>query len=157
MTDVSERKAENSPLKPGARGWLLVFVLWLGVINPVFWIGFNFFIFDRMEDVNPGDAELMQILGWDVLIWVVTIIREGMRIASALALYFYRRPISVWIAFAVLWLSGPLLILCTWVIVGGSEYNVAALVRSALWALGWSLYLFMSQRVRITYAFRARA
>ena len=154
MTDVAERKADNSQLKPGIYGWLLAFALWLGVINPIFWIGFNFFIFDRMEDVNPGDAELMREMGWDVLLWVVTIIREGIRIAALLVLYFYRKAISVWIALAVLWLAGPLLILGTWGLVEGSDHNVAALVRSALWALGWSLFLFMSQRVRLTYHFR---
>jgi len=156
MPHVAESKPKNSQLKPGIQGWLLVFVLWLGVLNPVFWIGFNFVAFERMEDVNPGDAELMREMGWDVLLWVVTLIREGMRIAAALILYFYRRPVSVWIAFAVLWLAGPLLILGTWGVVGGSEYNVAGLVRSALWALAWSLFLFMSQRVRLTYAFSVR-
>ncbi len=155
MTDVAERKAENSQLEPGIHGWLLVFVLWLGVINPVFWIGFNFVVFDRLEKMNPGDAELMREMGWDTLLWAVTIIREGMRIAAVLILYYYRRSVSVWIAFAVLWLAGPLLILGTWGAIEASEYSVAGLVRSALWAAGWSLFLFMSQRVRLTYHFRA--
>jgi hypothetical protein len=144
----------SEPMVAGIRGWLLAFVLWMGIINPVFWIGFTLIILNRMEAANPGDAELMREAGWDVLMWVVTIFREAIRVAAALMLYFYRKPVSVWIALVALWLAGPLLILTTWVVMEGSEFNIAGLVRSALWAVGWSLFLLMSERVRLTYGFR---
>ena len=143
-------------LRPGIRGWLLFFILWLGVLSPVFWIGFNIVIMRRMEQMNPDDAVLMRAMNWDVLLWVVTLIREAMHIAAALMLYFRRNSTSVWFAIAILWLAGPFLILGTWAAVQG-ELNVAGLVRSALIAFVWTLYLFLSRRVKATYKFRVTA
>ena len=145
--------AETQRLESGVRGWLLAFILWLGILSPVFWIGFNFVIMRRLEQANPDDAVLMREMGWDVLLWVLTLAPEGMRVAAALMLYFLRQPISVWFALCVLWLSGPLLILGTWAAVEG-EHNVPGLVRSALVAGCWTLYLLLSRRVKATYNFR---
>ena len=152
MATASET-VEAQQLAPGIRGWLLVFVLWLGILSPIFLIGFNFVIMRRLEQMNPDDAALMRELNWDTLLWAVTLIREGMHIAAALALYFRRNSTAIWFALGILWLSGPLLILGTWVAVEG-EYNVPGLVRSALVAGCWTLYLLLSRRVKVTYNFR---
>jgi hypothetical protein len=140
-------------VEPGIRGWLLVFILWLGVLSPVFWIGFNIVAMRRLEQANPDDAVLMREMNWDVLLWAVTLIREGLHIAAALMLYVRRTSTAVWFALAILWLSGPLLILGTWAVVDGEDHW-RGLARSALVAGCWTLYLLMSGRVKATYNFR---
>ena len=148
--------AAIGPTEAGIRGWLLAFLLWLGLISPLWTLGFTAFIGFWLELKNPTDAALMRETGWDVVLWVVTILRAGTRVAAALLMYFRRVPSSVWFAFVVLWFSGPLLILGAWVVVEG-ELSTIGLVRSAVVALGLSIFLFVSRRVRVTYSFRSDA
>jgi hypothetical protein len=141
-------------LKAGIRGWLLAFVVWLGIVSPVWTLGLSILIMLRLQQANPGDAALMQSMGWDTLLWLVTILRACSRVAVGLLMYFRRTAGSVWTALAVLWLSGPLLIVGPWAVLGG-EINIPGLVRSAAIALAWSIFLLVSRRVKVTYGFRA--
>jgi hypothetical protein len=153
MAAEARNQFKSQPLEPGIRGWLLVFVIWLGVVSPLWTVGLSAVLMWRLEQVNPTDAALMRDIGWDVLLWVVTILRAAMRIIAALAMYFRRMQSSVWLALAMLWLSGPLLILGPWIIRAG-EVHVPGLVRSGVIALAWSVFLFVSLRVKLTYGIR---
>lgn len=156
MTSEENTETVRQQTEPGIRGGLLAFVIWIGIVSPVWTLVFSIFMVFWLERGNPGDAELMRDLGWDVLLWVVTIVRTGLRVAAGLFMYLRRTSTSVWISLAVLWISGPLLILGTWAVVEG-EISVAGLVRSAIIALAWTLFLIMSRRVKITYNFRNAA
>jgi hypothetical protein len=138
---------------PGIRGWLLAFMLWFGVISPLWSAGFSVFALYWLERWNPNDAALMREENWDVLLLAVSFLRAGMRVAAAALMYFRRKAYSVWFALLVLWLSGPLLILGTWAWIEG-EIDVPGFVRSVLIALAWSLFLLFSQRVKAIYGFR---
>ena len=146
-------KTIRQSIEPGIRGWLLAFVIWIGILSPLWTLGLSSFMVYWLERWNPSDAQLMRDMGWDVLLLIVTLVRAGLRIVAGLLMYLRRTSASVWIALAVLWISGPLLILGTWAMIEG-EISVAGLVRSAIIALAWSLFLFMSLRVKLTYNFR---
>jgi len=150
---VSENHTASVTVESGVKGWLLVFVVWLGLVSPIFWVGFMVLVMSRMETVNPDDAQMMRDFGLDQLLWIVTILRETIHIATALLLVFHRQAISVWIALSALWLAGPLFPFATWLIVGG-ELRYQGLGRSILFAAIWSGYLWLSKRVSITYGFR---
>jgi hypothetical protein len=155
MATASE-PSESRSLEPGVRGWLSAFLVWLGVISPLWTIGLSAVVVLRLNQANPGDAAIMHDMGWDVLLWVVTILRAGTRIVAAALMYFRRVPASVWVALATLWFSGPALIIGPWLLLHG-EMNVPGLVRSAAIALAWTIFLLVSRRVKSTYGFRATA
>lgn len=143
-------------VEPGVRGWLSAFLIWLGIVSPVWTLGLTVAIVLRLNQANPGDAALMHEMGWDVLLWVVAILRAGTRIVAAVLMYFRRVPGSVWFALATLWFSGPLLIIGPWALLDG-EINFPGLVRSSAIALAWTVYLLVSRRVKATYGFRVEA
>lgn len=153
--DPEAQPNEVASVAPGIQGWLLVFVIWLALLMPLYSIGLNVLLISRMESVYPEDAVLFRETGMDVRLWAVTALREALRVAAAVLLLLRRTPSSVWIAFAVLWAAGPLLIIATWTIFGGELLSLG-LLRAALVALAWSLFLFLSQRVKVTYGFRSR-
>lgn len=153
--DPDAQSNQSASVAPGIRGWLLAFIIWLALLMPIYSIGLNVLLITRMESVYPEDAVLFRETGMDVMLWTVTAVREMLRIGAAALLWFRRKPSSVWIALVVLWLAGPVLILATWVALDG-EMHVPGLIRAALVALAWSLFLFLSQRVKVTYGFRSR-
>src|SRR4051794_18359372 len=116
---TTPQPSEAPSLEPGVRGWLLAFLAWLGIVSPLWTLGLSVVLVFHLEQANPGDAALMRDMGWDILLWVVTILRAGTRIGAALLMYFRRGPASVWFALATLWFSGPLLIVGPWVLLGG--------------------------------------
>lgn len=152
--EVASQSVEARKPEPGIRGWLLAFIVWLGIVAPLWTVGLSIVLVLRLQQANPSDAAEMHELGWDLLLWIVTILRAGLRIAAALLMWFRRTSASVWFALAALWISGPLLILGLWAIVRG-EINVPGLIRSAVIALAWSFFLLVSRQVKITYGFRA--
>lgn len=153
--DPGAQSNQGASVAPGIRGWLLAFIIWLALLMPLYSVGLNVLLISRMESVYPEEAVLFRETGMDVKLWIVTAVREMLRIVAAALLWFRRKPSSVWTAFAVLWLAGPLLILATWVALDGEMY-LPGLIRAALVALAWSLFLFLSQRVKVTYGFRSR-
>lgn len=152
--DPEPQSNQGAGVAPGISGWLLAFIIWLALLMPLYSIGLNVILISRMESVYPDDAVVFREAGMDVMLWTVTAVREMLRIGAAALLWFRRKPSSVWVAFVVLWLAGPLLILATWVALDGEMY-VPGLIRAALVALAWSLFLFLSQRVTVTYGFRS--
>ena len=143
-----EASAQNQ-LEPGIKGWLLAFLLWIGIVSPLFNLGLGVWF-----AINVDQTDVPAGLG--LVFWLVMILRVGSRVAAALTMYFRRIPSSVWVSLGVLWFSGPILILASWTTVGG-EINIGGFVRSTLIALAWTLFLIRSQRVKLTYRYRAEA
>jgi hypothetical protein len=135
--------AEGVP-KSGVRGWLLLLVLWLGVIDPLYSLALNGFFAGRWEALGREP---------DVTFWGPILARETARILAALLLWLRRDSHSVWIALAIVWLSGPIFVLATWT----TQVMPDAFIRSTAVALLVTGYLFRSERVRATYNFRTKS
>jgi hypothetical protein len=73
-----------------------------------------------------------------------------MRIAAAAVLFLRRSPNAVWFTLAIVWLSGPLLVFGSWMMLG-NQVMPWALIRSTAVAVAVTVYLIRSDRVRITY------
>ena len=130
--------------KSGVRGLLLLLVLWLGVIDPLYSLALNGFFAARWKALGQEP---------DVTFWGPILAREAARILAALFLWLRRDPIAVWIALAIVWLSGPVLVLATWT----TQVMPDAFIRSTAVALVVTGYLFRSERVRATYNFRIKS
>ena len=87
--------------------------------------------------------------------WTYIVVRAAMRISAALALLFVRRPVAVWFALAVLWLSGPIYVLVNWALFD-NQVMPFALIRSIAVAAACTWYLLRSERVKATYGFELR-
>lgn len=136
---------EGGVPKSGVRGWLLLLVLWLGVIDPLYSLALNGLFAARWEALGREP---------DITFWGPILAREAVRILAALFLLGLRRdPIAVWIALAIIWLSGPILVLATWT----TQVMPEALIRSTAVALVVTGYLYRSERVRATYNFRIKS
>ena len=151
---ASVHPASATGAPTGFGGWLLLLCLWLGLVSPIWGIALLWMLTGRMDSVNPNEAELFRASGMATFVWSVTAVRETLRIGAAALLYFRRRPSTVWIVTALIWLSGPVLIPASAAIHWPAEISSAGLGRSALVALAASLYLLLSRRVRNTYGFR---
>ena len=144
--ELSQDTVGNSaevPILP-VRGWLLVIVLWLGVIDPLYSLALNGFFAARWEAYG---REI------DVTFWAPILAREAARILAALVLWLRRDSLAIWIVLVIVWLSGPAFVLATWT----TQVVPDALVRSTAVALALSGYLLRSERVRATYNFRIKS
>jgi hypothetical protein len=146
--ESGEPSSETKPLKPGVRGGLLLLVLWLGIIDPIYSMALNGFVAVRWQQAYPQFAAYYASWGF----WGFIVLREGMRIMAALVLLLRRRPDAVWFTLAIVWLSGPLLVLGSWMMFG-DQVMPGALIRSMAVAIAATIYLLRSERVRNTYGF----
>ena len=126
------------------RGWLLLIVLWLGVIDPLYSLALNGFFAARWEALGREIGATF---------WAPILAREAARIFAALLLWFRRNSLAVWIVVAIVWLSGPAFVFATWT----TQVMPDALVRSTAVALVLTGYLLRSERVRATYNFRIKS
>jgi hypothetical protein len=141
MPEIGERKYE-------LRGWLFLFVLWLGVIGPIYSLGLNGFFVMRWRAMYPEAGSYY--LSWNF--WWFVAARECSRMLAAAALIAFRSANAVWVTIVVLWLSGPALVTGTWLL-SGTVVMPGALVRSTAIAAAATLYLLRSEQVRSTYRF----
>lgn len=146
MGITAEAIISGTEVRPGIRGGLLLLVLWLGVIDPLYSLALNGFMAMRWQQAYPLHAAYYASLDF----WWFIILRAAMRAIAAIALLLRRQPDAVWITFAILWLSGPLLVLGSSTIFG-NQVMPWALIRSTAVAAAASLYLIRSDRVRVTY------
>ena len=130
------------------RGWLLVFVVWLGVIGPLYSLGLNGFFATRWGAMHPAGASYYA--SWDF--WWFVAVREASRIVAALVMVARRSVDAVLFAILILWLSGPVLVTLTWLLLG-NVVMPGALVRSTAIAAAATLYLLRSRQVRTVYRF----
>ena len=131
---------EGAP-KPGVRGWLLLLVIWLGVVDPLYSLALNGFFADRWSAMGRTP---------DLAFWGPILAREGARILAALFLWFRRDSLAIWIVLGITWVFGPILVLATWT----TQVLPEAFIRSTAVALVITGYLMRSERVRATYKFR---
>ena len=128
------------------RGWPLLFVLWLGVVGPIYSLALNGFFAVRWGAMYPGGA--YYYASWHF--WWFIAARELSRIAAATTMLFWRSTYSVWIAISVLWLSGPTLVTATW-LMAGYVAMPGALIRSTAIAAAATIYLTRSRQIRTIY------
>ena len=126
------------------RGWLLLIVLWLGVIDPLYSLALNGFFATRWEAMG---REV------DATFWGPILAREIARIVAALLLWFRRDQFAIWVVLSIVWLSGPAFVVATWT----TQVMPDALIRSTAVALAITGYLLRSERVRATYNFRIKS
>jgi hypothetical protein len=146
-----ESSLETAARRP-IQGLLLLLVLWLGVVGPSYSFALNGFFAMRWRQAYPEHADFYA--SWDF--WGYIVLREGLCVAAGLALWFQRQPGAVWFAIAMLWLSGPALVLLTSELFG-AQVMPWALIRSTALAAAITLYLVRSERVRLTYNFKVFA
>jgi hypothetical protein len=133
------------------RGWLLLFVLWLGAIGPLYSLALNGFFAARWSAMYPAAAGYYA--SWSF--WWFIAAREGSRMLAAAVLAVRRSPGAVWFAVLALWLSGPMLVTGAW-LMSGHVIMPSALLRSTAIAAAATLYLLRSTRVRTVYRFEER-
>ena len=150
-TDTSELR--------GIRGWLLFFVIVLGLIGPVSSaLSFS----QELSSLAEADPEWGASVDYEDTVmgaWVVWGTTTILALAAVLLLVLRRTPSSVWITIAVLWVIGPAvsgLVLLDSATLGEpvpAELWVG-FARSLIPAAIWTAYLMKSDRVANTYSFR---
>jgi hypothetical protein len=141
-----------APDKRELSGWLLLFVLWLGVIGPIYSLALNGFFAMRWQAMYPQGAGYYG--SWHF--WWFIAAREASRMMAAVMMLTKRSADAVWFAILILWLTGPALVTGTWLL-SGQVIMPSALVRSGAIAAAATLYLLRSAQVRRVYAMKARA
>ncbi|GAA3890113.1 hypothetical protein GCM10022276_06440 [Sphingomonas limnosediminicola] len=151
MTDAqtSEAPRDASEGSPALKGSLLLFIVWLGLVGPVYSVALNGFFAVRWAAMYPEAGSYY--VTWHF--WWFVAAREASRIIAALALV-RRSAAAVWFTILVLWVSGPALVTGTWLL-SGPVIMPGALVRSTAIAAAATLYLLRSGRVRTVYRLRA--
>ncbi|WP_265530222.1 DUF2569 family protein [Sphingomicrobium marinum] len=147
-------KAANSgKSRGGVRGWLLVLTIWLGIVLPVFKIGFLGYVMHKMSIVYPEDAQMMADTGWSAIMWANVIAEAIAYVLAGFLLWKSRNPKVVVFTIVVLWLAGPLSASIVSLFMP-SELAWQPLTRATLFAAGWTAYLLRSERVQKVYGFR---
>lgn len=141
-------------------GWLWLLIGMLALYFPVtgYWDRYRYFV--RTVRYMPALLAHPAWLNYRNGVWILFGISCVISIAAALALWRYHRPVSVWLALAAVWLTGPLLPVMETALAShclALDYVQAikpfaiAIVTSAVVSLLWSGYLLRSVRVRQTY------
>lgn len=131
-------------------GWLLLFVVWLGVIGPVYSLLLNGFFVIRWQSMYPEAASYYT--SWHF--WWFIAAREAGRISAAMLMTIRRSADAVWSAILLLWFTGPGLVTGAWLL-SDPVIMPSALVRSSAIAAAATLYLLRSAQVRTVYAMHA--
>lgn len=147
-TQMTEAMPKIGDGKYELRGWLFLFVLWLGVIGPIYSLALNGFFAMRWRAMYPEAGSYYA--SWSF--WWFVAARESSRMLAATVLLARRSANAVWFTIVVLWLSGPALVTGTWLLTG-TMVMPGALVRSTAIAAAATLYLLRSEQVRSTYGF----
>ena len=144
--EIVEPDMSDDERKRELRGWPLLFVLWLGIFGPIYSLALNGFFAVRWGAMYPGSATYYA--SWHY--WWFIAARELSRITAAVSMLFWRSTYSVWVAIAVLWLSGPTLVATTWLM---ASYVImpGALIRSTAIAAAATIYLTRSRQIRTIY------
>jgi hypothetical protein len=150
-TQMTEAMPEIGDGKYVLPGWLFLFVLWLGVIGPIYSLGLNGFFAMRWRTMYPEAGSYY--VSWSF--WWFVAARECSRMLAATVLLARRSTSAVWFTIVVLWLSGPALVTGAWLL-SGAVVMPGALVRSTAIAAAATLYLLRSEQVRSTYGFLPR-
>lgn len=140
-TDVAKEQRE-------LRGWLLLFVAWLGVIGPLYSLGLNGFFALRWKTIYPEATSYYA--SWSF--WWFVAAREASRMVAAIVMVARRSADAIWFAILMLWLSGPVLVTVAW-LQFGTVVMPGAFIRSGAIAAAATLYLLRSKHVRTVYGF----
>jgi hypothetical protein len=146
MSSSAAAVTDTRSIEPGVRGGLLLLVLWFGVVDPIYSIALNGFVAWHWQQSFPS----IEIPVTNLVAYVG--VRAILRFAAALALIQSRRSGAVWFALAILWLSGPAYVVGSWALFN-NQLMPWALIRSSAVAAACTLYLFRSERVKLTYGF----
>lgn len=133
------------------RGWLLLFVVWLGVIGPIYSVGLNGYFALRWQAMYPEAASYYA--SWTF--WWFVAARETSRVVAAIVMVARRTRDAIWFAIVTLWLSGPGLVTGAWLLSGKAVVMPGALIRSGAIAAAATLYLLRSKQVRTVYGVEA--
>jgi hypothetical protein len=132
------------------RGLLLLFVIWLGIVGPIYSLALNGYFAFRWGAMYPGAVSYY----WSWHFWWFIAARELTRIVAAAGMLVRRSADAVWFAILMLWLSGPALVMGTWLLFGDIVMP-GALIRSTAIAAAATLYLARSKQVRTIYRLKA--
>src|SRR4051794_18996300 len=135
--------------KRALRGLLLLFVIWLGVVGPIYSLALNGYFAMRWGAMYPAAVSYY----WSWHFWWFVAARELSRFVAALGMLVRRSVDAVWFAILILWLSGPALVTGTWFLFGNIVMP-GALIRSVAIATAATLYLARSTQVRTIYRFK---
>jgi hypothetical protein len=140
----------------GVGGWLALLVFGLMIGGPLISLGTTLSGFEDAERQSP---QLLSMTSWQnakVVTWGVTFLQIGLSFSAGWRLTNSFIARSVTYAKIVLWLAGPVLYILGILLLSGMIKLslggfVTGLIRSAMYALIWTLYLKKSRRVQNTY------
>ena len=150
----------GSSVPKGVGGWLLLLIVMLAVYTPgtgLRALYLDFVVPARLLpalETNPAWVQYRTtVYTFSAIVWAICI-------ATALALWRWHRPVSVWLALAAVWLSCPILPL-GYAAAASSAFHTAfsqavkpfalAIAVSSIHGAIWTGYLLRSVRVRLTY------
>ena len=150
LDEMVEAPAERIEGERELRGWLLLFVIWLGIIGPIYSAGLNGYFALRWQAMYPEAASYYA--SWTF--WWFVAAREASRMVAAIVMVARRSADAIFFAILTLWLSGPALVAGAWLLFG-TVVMPGALIRSGAIAAAATLYLLRSKQVRTVYGFEA--
>lgn len=154
------RVFQGSPVPKGVGGWLLLLIVMLAFYTPgtgLRALYLDFVVPARLLpslETNPAWVQYrMAVYTLSAIVWSVSVV-------AAVALWRWHRPVSVWLALAAVWFSGPILPLGN-AVAASFAFHTAfsqtvkpfalAIAVSSIQAAIWTGYLLRSVRVRLTY------
>jgi hypothetical protein len=150
-TEIIEEPVDMERGEPALSGWLLLFVVWLGLVGPLYSLALNGYFVMQWQRIYPEAGAYYG--SWHF--WWFIAAREAFRIGAALAMTIRRSADAVWFAILVLWFTGPCLATATWLL-SGPVIMPSALVRSSAIAAAATLFLLRSRQVRAVYAMQPK-
>lgn len=150
IDEIVEGSAEPTEKNRELRGWLLLFVVWLGLLGPIYSVGLNGSFALRWQTMYPESASYFA--SWTF--WCFVVARETSRMVAAIVMVARRSVDAIWFAILTLWLSGPALVTVAWLLFG-TVVMPGAFISSGAIAAAATVYLLRSTQVRNVYGFKA--
>ena len=142
----------------GIHGWIALLVLSFLLLHPLIRLS----TFGELQNLQKINDPMTRLPGWfvyEILVSAVTVASTALSIYAGWGLWKRRTTTVVLRAKIILWLSGPLTtILNQFVLPTLALQNSAAdtgsvdgVLRSLIWAGGWTAYLYKSRLIREMY------
>lgn len=154
------RVFQGSPVPKGVGGWLLLLIVMLAFYTPGTGLRALYLDFVVPARLLPALETNPAWVQYRTTVYTLSAIVWSVSVVAAVALWRWHRPVSVWLALAALWFSGPILPL-GYAVAASFAFRTAffqtvkpfwlAIAVSSIQATIWTGYLLRSMRVRLTY------
>ena len=140
----------------GIGGWLALLVVWMVILRPLAGV----ILLKQLQDGSLARPDIFENSTWLInpsTFWMIFLLVAALSVYAGLRLWRDRSPAAVKIAIITLWIYSPVaavdLLIAKAFLEGGLTWqNVATTaVTNLAIAIGWTLYLQRSRRVRNTY------